>query len=336
MTKSRILITHWVHPEVIEYLAQTCEVVANAERTTWPRARVLELARDCDALMAFMPDSIDDDFLAQCPRLRIVAASLKGSDNFDIAACTRRGIWFTRVADLLTVPTAEIAVGLLLAVTRRLLEGDDHVRSGTFNGWRPQLYGAGLTGRTAGLIGMGAVGCALVERLAPFGLRFAYADPRPAPNDLERSHALERKTLPGLLAASDFVFPLVHLTAETLHLIDREALAHMKRGAFLINVGRGSVVDEGAVAESLATGHLAGYAADVFEMEDWALASRPREIHAALLADRARTFFTPHIGSAVDDVRLAIAMEAARNIVDALQGRTPAGAVNEPMGVDAI
>lgn len=335
MTKPRVLVTHWVHPEVIEYLAQTCEVVANTQRTTWPRSGVLELALECDALMAFMPDSIDDDFLAQCPRLKIVAASLKGFDNFDIAACTRRGIWFTRVADLLTIPTAELAIALTLAVTRRILEGDDHARSGTFNGWRPQLYGTGLTGRTAGLIGMGAVGRALVERLAAFGVRVVYADPQPVPPDLARRYALERKTLTELLETSDFVFPLVHLTSDTLHLIDREALGRMKRGAFLINVGRGSVVDEAAVAESLAAGHLAGYAADVFEIEDWALASRPREIHAALLANRAQTFFTPHIGSAVDDVRLAIAMEAARNIVDALQGRRPAGAMNEPLGVSA-
>jgi phosphonate dehydrogenase len=103
----------------------------------------------------------------------------------------------------------------------------------------------------------------------------------------------------------------------------------MKRGAFLVNAGRGSLVHEAAVAASLASGHLAGYAADVFEMEDWALDARPRNIHPQLLADRARTLFTPHLGSAVEEVRLAIAMDAAKNIVEALESRKPHGAVNE-------
>ncbi len=105
----------------------------------------------------------------------------------------------------------------------------------------------------------------------------------------------------------------------------------MQRGAFLVNAGRGSLVHEAAAA-SLAAGHLAGYAADVFEMEDWAIEARPRDIHPALLADRTRTLFTPHLGSAVDETRREIAMDAARNIVEALQGRKPHGAVNEPSG----
>lgn len=323
----RVLITHWVHPEVIARLEQSAEVIPNHTRETWPRARVAELARECDAMMAFMPDCVDDAFLAQCPRLKIIAAALKGTDNFDVAACGRRGIWFTRVPDLLTVPTAELAIGLLLGVTRCMLPGDDHIRSGNFRGWRPQLYGTGLAGRTAGLIGLGAVGRAIVSRLAPFGVRFIYTDINRASAELESTDALEHSTLPELLAKSDFVFPLVHLLPDTLHLIDAQALGRMKRGAFLVNVGRGSIVDEAAVAASLASGHLAGYAADVFELEDWALEARPRQIHPALLADRARTFFTPHLGSAVDEVRLAIAMEAASNILEALEGRRPHGAI---------
>jgi phosphonate dehydrogenase len=329
MTKPRILITHWVHDDVIARLDTACQVVANTTRDTWPRERLLELARDCEAIMAFMPDCFDDVFLAQCPRLRIIAAALKGADNFDVGACTRRGVWFTRVPDLLTVPTAELAIGLLLALTRRMLEGDDHIRSGTFAGWRPRLYGTGLSGRTAGFIGLGAVGHAIVERLAGFNIRFLYTDPIPAPADFEKRYDVQRVQLPALLASSDFIFPLVHLTADTRHLLDESALAQMKRGAFLINVGRGSVVNEDAVARSIAAGHLAGYAADVFEMEDWAVADRPRKILPALIEDRPHTFFTPHIGSAVDEVRRAIAMEAAENILDALAGRRPRGAMND-------
>jgi phosphonate dehydrogenase len=116
----------------------------------------------------------------------------------------------------------------------------------------------------------------------------------------------------------------------TLHLIDAGALARMKPGAYIVNTGRGSVVDEQAVVAALASGRLAGYAADVFEMEEWARPDRPRAIPQALLDDTARTLFTPHIGSAVDTVRLEIELEAAHNILQALRGETPQGAINFP------
>jgi len=134
------------------------------------------------------------------------------------------------------------------------------------------------------------------------------------------------------LAGSDYLLPLVHYTSATHHLIDAAALAAMKPGAFLINVGRGSVVDEMAVADALASGRLGGYAADVFEFEDWARADRPTAIPAALLSDGDRTLFTRHIGSAVDEVRIAIELAAATNILQALAGEVPQGAVNEPVG----
>lgn len=325
--KPRVLVTHWVHQPVISYLEQHCELVVNPSRTTWSREAVLEEARHCAAMMAFMPDRVDDSFLAACPQLKIVAAALKGPDNFDIAACTRRGVWFTLVPDLLTVPTADLAMALLLGVTRRILEGDDHVRSGRFHGWRPELYGAGLAGRTLGIIGMGAVGRAVAERAWAFGVRVIYSDPREA--SLPGSLMAERTTPDEVIARSDFLLPLTHLNRDTYRMIGATALSRMKRGAYLVNVGRGSLVDEAAVAASLAAGHLAGYAADVFEMEDWALETRPREIHPQLLADRSRTLFTPHLGSAVDEVREAIAMEAAANIVAVLEGRRPRGALNE-------
>jgi phosphonate dehydrogenase len=136
--------------------------------------------------------------------------------------------------------------------------------------------------------------------------------------------------LDALLARSDFVFPLVHLTPETRHLIGAAALARLKPGAYLVNVGRGSVVDETAVADALEGGRLAGYAADVFELEDIALEARPRAIAPRLLELRERTWFTPHLGSAVDSVRRAIALEAAESVLEALAGRRPRGALAGP------
>src|SRR5262249_15212670 len=139
---AKIIVTNWVHDDVLDLLRPHGAVVANATRVPWPRETVLRHAADADAVLAFMTDHIDAGFLAACPRLRVAACALKGYDNFAVAACTARGVWLTISPDLLTAPTAELAVGLTIALGRRLLEGDDHVRSGAFAGWRAQLYGA--------------------------------------------------------------------------------------------------------------------------------------------------------------------------------------------------
>jgi len=329
--KPRVVITHWVHPEVVELLSQRCVLVSNPTRESLPRGEILRRARDAQAIMVFMPDTIDEAFLQACPDLKIVSAALKGYDNFDVEACTRHGVWFSIVKESLTVPTAELAVGLLTAVTRRMLSGDRIVRSGQFMGWRPQLYGMGLSGRTLGLIGMGAVGQAVARRAVALELKVLYEDIVPLPKEKEKAWGLTPAPLEDLLAKSDFVMPLVPLKPDTFHLINARTVARMKPGSYLINICRGSVVDEEAVAQALASGQLAGYAADVFEMEDWARADRPRSIPQALLDDTEHTFFTPHLGSAVDEIRREIALEAARHILQALNGVKPDGAVNSPV-----
>lgn len=328
--KPKVILTHRVHPEVIELLAEHCEVIPNPSPETLPLDEILQRAKDAEAIMTFMPDRVDEAFLRACPRLRVVGCALKGYDNYDVEACTRHGVWITNVPDLLTIPTAELTIGLLIGLTRNMLAGDRFVRSGQFNGWRPALYGSGLTGKTLGIIGMGAVGQAIAQRLVGYEMRVLYTDPVALPKEKEERWSLGRVELPELLAASDFVVPMVPYRDETLHMIDRGALARMKAGAYLINTCRGSVVDEQAVVEALASGRLAGYAADVFEMEEWARPGRPQAIPQALLDDSERTLFTPHIGSAVDAVRLEIELEAARNILQALRGEIPQGAINRP------
>jgi phosphonate dehydrogenase len=328
--KPKVVITHWVHPEIVALLSTTCEVVPNDSRERLTRAQIVERARDADAIMTFMPDSMGEEFLCACPRLKVVGCALKGYDNYDVEACTRHGVWITNVPDLLTVSTAELTLGLVIGLARHVLAGDAFVRSGEFNGWRPLLYGAGLAGSTLGIIGMGAVGQAIAKRLQGHEITLLYTDPRALPAAREREWNLARVELDELLGRSDYVVPMVPLRDDTFHLVDAGALAKMKRGAFLINTCRGSVVDEEAVADALAHGRLAGYAADVFEMEEWARADRPRAIPQRLLDDRARTLFTPHLGSAVDAVRLAIEREAATNIMQALAGEVPSGALNRP------
>ena len=337
-----VFITHATFPSVYARLAAAGLRLLRNDGPTLPQARVRALAAAADGMLAFMPDSVDAAFLAAAPRLRVVAGALKGCDNFDLRAMHAAGCVFTRVPDLLSAPTAELAVGLAVALARRLPEGDAAVRGGGFEGWRPVLFGRGLAGATVGVVGLGAVGRALLDRLAGFAPRAVlFVDPDPRAHAAAAQWAAARAGLPGtpalsaapslaaLLAASDVSFPLTPLTPGTRHLIGRAALAGVKPGALLVNVGRGGCVDEAAVAEALADGRLAGYAADVFELEDWALSDRPRELHPRLRADGARTLFTPHLGSAVTEVREAIALEAAENIVDALVRKVrPRGAVD--------
>jgi phosphonate dehydrogenase len=302
--------------------------VLNQSRGTLPTEELMHRLKQAHAMMAFMPDKVDDAFLQQCPNLKVVGAALKGYDNFDVEACTRHNVWFTIVPDLLTNPTAELAIGLMLSLARNIGPGDQWVRSGDFQGWLPIHYGSGLDGATVGLLGMGRVGQAITRRLSGFGARLLFHDPRSVTVDVDSNLKVQAAFMEEVLSHSDFIICAVPLNSQTKHLINSRTIVRMKRGSYLINIGRGSTVDEQAVAEALDIGHLAGYAADVFEMEDWALEDRPRFIHPSLLAHHDRTIFTPHLGSAVDSVRKAIAMEAGRNIIQALTGETPQGAVN--------
>ena len=326
--KPKVVITNWVHPEVIELLEPHCEVIANPNQESLSREEILQRAKNADGLMVFMPDSIDEAFLRECPQLKVIAAALKGYDNFDVDACTRCGVWFTIVPSLLSAPTAEIAIGLLIGLSRQMLVGDRLMRRGQFAGWRPQLYSLGLANRTLGIVGMGALGKAIAQRLAGFEMQLLYSDPVALTPEQEEMAKLLRVSFDTLIEVSDFVMLVVPLQPGTFHLINANTLAKMKPGSFLINPGRGSVVDEQAVCQALESGHLGGYAADVFEMEDWHRSDRPHSIPQSLLENTNQTFLTPHIGSAVDELRRDIALEAAQNILQALQGEKPQGAVN--------
>lgn len=220
------------------------------------------------------------------------------------------------VPDLLTEPTAELAIGLAIAAARHVLAGDTRVRRG-YAGWRPQLYGIGLHGSVVSVVGLGAVGRAIVDRLCGFGCaQLLGVDPH---GDDER---LTMVSLGEALSQSDYVILAVPLLDVTRHLVNDTMLEGVRRGQILVNIGRGSVVDEAAVAQALKDERLGAYAADVYEMEDWLLADRPRQIHPELL-QHPSTVFTPHIGSAVKKVRRAIELQAAENLLVALNGNEP-------------
>lgn len=311
----KIVVTQPVHAEVLQTLQAAGEVVMNPGPEPWSDAERQRHLVDAEAMMAFMTDRVDQETLLNAPRLRTIACALKGYDNFDLAACAAAGVSVSFVPDLLTEPTAELAVGLAIAAARHVLPGDAAVRAG-YAGWRPTLYGTGLHGSVVAVVGLGAVGRAIVDRLMGFGCaELLGVDP-------QRDDARVRRVqIEEAMARSDYLLLAAPLTASTRHLIDAAALARARPGLILVNIGRGSVVDEAAVVRALDDARLGAYAADVYEMEDWLLPDRPRQVNAGLVR-HPRTVLTPHIGSAVQRVRLAIEMRAADNLIRSLQGES--------------
>lgn len=315
MNHRKIVVTQPVHEEVLRKLQAEGEVIMNPGPDPWSPSQLREYLVDADAMMAFMTDSVTKESLLNAPRLKTISCALKGYDNFDLRACAQAGVSVTFVPDLLTEPTAELAIGLAIAAGRNVLQGDAATRAG-YSGWRPALYGTGLHGSVASVIGLGKVGQAILARLAGFGCaRLLGVDPS------VRLDQVELVTLDEAVSTSDYVFLAVPLDSDTRHLVDSRMLQLSKKGQILVNVGRGSVVDERAVVDALANEQLGAYAADVYEMEDWLLPDRPREIHPGL-TNNARTVLTPHIGSAVRRVRFEIEMRAAENLVRSLRGES--------------
>jgi phosphonate dehydrogenase len=323
-----VVVTHWVHDEVLTHLATAARVTVNPTREVMPPDALAAAMATADGMLAFMTDRVDEAFLAAAPRLKVIGCALKGFDNFDLEACRRRGVTVTIVPDLLTAPTAELTIGLVIALARHLVAGDRLVRSGGFAGWRPVLYGRTVAGSTVGLIGFGAVGRAVVKPLQALGARvIAHDRYPPAPGDAALDVA--RVGLDSVLSGADILILALPLVADTLHILDRAAIARLKPGVLVVNPARGSLVDEEAIADALEDGRMAGYAADVFAFEDQARPDRPPAVPERLLNHPA-TVLTPHLGSAVDAIRRDIAMSAARDILTVLGGGRSANTLCEP------
>jgi glyoxylate reductase len=263
-----------------------------------------------DALICTLTDRVDARVIAGASRLRIIANVAVGYDNIDVASAATRGIVVTNTPDVLTGSVADFTWALILAVTRRLSEGERVVRSGRWEGWAfDYMLGTELRGRQLGVIGLGRIGRAVAERAQAFGMRVAYVA-RGGPG----LPGAEPMTVDRLLETSDVVSLHVPLTPETRHLVDRRALARMKPTAFLINTSRGPVVDEEALAWALETRLIAGAALDVYEREPAVCAGLLR-LENVLLA--------PHLGSGTLETRTAMAALAADNVVAVLSGLAP-------------
>ncbi len=252
--------------------------------------------------------------LKNLPNLRIVANCAVGYNNVDLVAAEMRKVLVTNTPGVLTEATADLTWALILATTRRLIEGVELVRSGHWTGWHPeQLLGLELRGRILGLFGAGRIGQAVGQRAPPFGLRILYTSRTPKP-DFERQTGAARVDPTRLLAESDIVSLHVPASPETRGIINGETLARMKRGAILINTSRGDLIREEALALALERGHLGAAGLDVYTDEP--------AIHPRLLA-APRTVLLPHIGSATEETRRKMATSAVGNVQSVLSGKPP-------------
>ena len=273
-----------------------------------------------EALLAQLVDRVDLEALTWGADLRVVANCAVGLNNVDVPAATARGVLVANTPDVLTECTADLTLALLLAVARRVVEGDRIVRAGAFPGWSPTyLLGAEVHGRTLGIVGLGRIGQAVARRARGFGMPLLWAGRGERPEALELGAT--RVPLEELLARADFVSLHVPLTTETRRLIDAAALARMKPSAFLINASRGELVDEAALVAALQAGRLAGAGLDVFEREP--------EL-APGLAALPNAVLTPHVGSATRETRLAMARVAVAAVLATLRGELPRTCVNRP------
>lgn len=317
------VVTTRLPDPALELLRAEGELRAADRSGVLPRQELLELVAGADVVLTQLGDRVDDELLeAAGPGLRCVCNVAVGYDNADLEALARRGIALTNTPGVLDDGTADLALGLLLAATRRLGEGERLIRSGEPWRWSMDfLLGRGLRDKLLGVIGLGAIGGRVAERARAFGMRVAYHNRGEAPAALTERLGAERLELDELLARADVLTLHTPLTEQTRHLIGTRELGLMKPTATLVNTARGPVLDEAALAAALRDGEIAAAGLDVFEHE-------PR-VHPGLL-ELENVVLVPHLGSATLETRTAMAELAARNALAAARGEPLLTPVTRP------
>ncbi|MBI5342646.1 MAG: D-glycerate dehydrogenase [Deltaproteobacteria bacterium] len=302
-------------------LAGKVTVAAPPPDAPMPPEELLRLAPGTSGILCTLADRIDRPLMdAAGPSLKVVSNYAVGVNNVDVAEATRRGIRVCNTPDVLTQATADLGFALMLAAARKFSEAETALRAGEFTGWDPWGFlGVPVYGGTLGIVGLGKIGAAVAVRAKGFGMRILYHNRRPLPADRERILSVEYRGLDELLAESDFVILCVPLTPETRGLIGRERLARMKRTAVLVNIARGEVVDEGALADALAERGIFAAGLDVYEKEP--------VVHPGLLAAPSAVLL-PHVGSATAETRERMGRLAAENLLAVLSGTEPFSPVN--------
>lgn len=290
-----------------------------------PKRTIIRHIKKADAIVSLLTDPIDKEVLDHAKNLKIITQYAVGYDNIDIEECTRRGIYVTNTPGVLTDAVADLTIGLILAITRRIIEADNFVRSGewekTRTGWHPMMMlGVELKGKILGIVGMGLIGQAVARRAKAFGMQIVYYSKTRKPQ-IEKELNAKFVDLEELLKISDVVSLHVPLTKETFKLIGEKELRMMKPTAYLINTARGKVVDEEALYRALKEGWIAGAALDVF----W---NEPIEVSHPLLSLK-NVIVAPHMGSATKETREKMAVLVAENLIAFKRGEIPPNLVNK-------
>ncbi|HEU4921392.1 MAG TPA: phosphoglycerate dehydrogenase [Candidatus Limnocylindrales bacterium] len=312
----RILVAEPIAKEGIAILRANHEV---DERLGLSRDELCAILSEYDALVVRSQVKVDAAVIAAGPRLVVIGRAGVGVDNVDLDAATRAGITVVNAPTGNTIAAAEHTLALLYGVARRIAPADASLRRGEWK--RTQFTGLELRGRTLGIVGLGKIGQAIAARAIAMEMTVVAADPFVTPEQAAH-HGVEMVGFDELLARSDVVSVHVPLSRATRHLISTQQLARMKPGAILLNVARGGVVDEAAVAAALETGALAGAGVDVFETEP------PT---GSPLLDAPNTLLTPHLGASTAEAQVAVAEEVADQVLDVLAGRSARYAVNAPL-----
>ena len=313
--KKKILVTGRLPDEVMERLAAVCDMEANREDRPMERQKVLDKITDKEGLLSVITDRVDAELMDRAPNLKIISNLAVGTNNIDVAAATARGIAVTNTPGVTTEPTADLTLGLILAVARRIVEEDRLTREGKFQFWAPMLFlGRSVARKTLGIVGFGAIGQAVAKRARGFDMRILYNRRRRLDEARERELGIEYADFGRLLRESDFVSLHVPLTDETRHLIGAKELRQMKPTAFLINASRGPVVNEKELVEALGKGVIAGAGLDVYENEPTL---------APGLTELPNVVLTPHVGSGTIEDRTLMARMATDNLLAGLKGEVP-------------
>ena len=319
--RPRILVARAIFPEVVDKLAQHFDVEANSADELWPRDELLRRLQGKQGVFTTGGERIDAELLKACPELKICANMAVGYNNFDLAAMTAAGVLGTNAPDVLTETTADMGFALLMAAARRVTESEHFLRAGKWDRWAyDMLIGQDVHGATLGILGMGRIGRAIARRGAlGFGMPVIYHNRSRLPAEEEAEVGARYVGKEELLKTADHLVLVVPYSAESHHSIGAAELALMKPSATLINIGRGGVVDDAALAQALREGRIAAAGLDVFEGEP--------KVHPDLLK-ASNVVLTPHIGSATVPTRKAMANLAADNLIGYLTQGKPLTPLN--------
>jgi glyoxylate reductase len=312
--KYRVVVTEPVIDEGLEKLKEVADLTILERGSVTTEEDVIRELKGFDGAITMLSNPVTEKVFASLPELKVIGNHAVGYNNIDIKAAQKHNVVIGNTPDVLTDSTADLTVGLLLAVTRKIPEADQFIREEKFDGWEPRGFlGLELNGKTLGIVGMGRIGKAVAKRLNAFGMNIIYHNRNQVSNEIERSlNARYVDEMGDLLEKSDIISIHCPLNEETYHLIDENRIKKFLKDTVIINTARGPVVDEAALAEALISGHIAGAGLDVFEKEP--------EVHPKLLKS-PNTVLLPHIGSATNHTRKRMTELAADAVYYVLSGR---------------